>query len=269
MTVCIAAITRERYIVTASDLMVSSALSSSDASAVKLEEFHKDWIAMMSADDLTQCLPVIERAERNFQGRANTLRVARACFKRAYQGHLAELAGDRVLGRFGLDMEAFRKSGRRRFTEQIFNTLSNEIRDVKVEAQFLACGFDGRAMPHLFTVTEPGTDSVYDKPGFCAIGSGMYAAEGMLHYLGQTVDSTVHQTIFNVYAAKFMAERIPGVGEKTFLFVKKQGCDAFSMETWVEPTIRDRWNTEGKPRIPDGLISQLETVHLDFFPSRR
>src|SRR5438552_3397229 len=119
MTVCIAAIPLENRIVTVSDTMVSGLISSADACTVKMEPFAKDWVAMMAADDLTQCIPVIERASRYFQNRANTLQVARNCLKRAYQQHLSELAADHVLGRFGLGMEAFLRSKSMRFTESV------------------------------------------------------------------------------------------------------------------------------------------------------
>lgn len=267
VTVCIAAISCEGYIVTASDMMIACALSSSDVATIKLEQFHKEWIVMMAGDDITQALPIIGKAETYFQKRANTLNVARNCFKRAYQNHLGELAADNVLGRFGLDMETFRKSGRRRFTEPVFNSLCEEIRKVKASCQFLACGFDEGRRPHLFVVDEPGTDSVYDKPGFCAIGSGSYAATGMLYYLEQRIDRTVHETIFNVCAAKYMAEKIPGVGAETFLHVKAQGCQAFTMETWVEPTIRKVWNDQGRPRVPQGIIEQIKRAHMAFIPA--
>jgi hypothetical protein len=186
VTVCIAALTRKNYIATISDQMISTAYASVDNAIVKVESIHKDWSAMMASDDLTQCIPIIERAEAFFRGRANTLQNVRASFKRAYQKHLSEMAADEILGRFNMDMETFLKSGRKRFTESQFNSLCEKIQGVKTDCQFLVYGFDERKRPHLFVVREPGADHVYDRPGFCAIGSGGYAAEGMLYSLGQS-----------------------------------------------------------------------------------
>jgi hypothetical protein len=140
------------------------------------------------------------------------------------------------------------------------------MRKVKAGCQFLACGFDAGRRPHLFVVDEPGTDSVYDKPGFCAIGSGSYAATGMLYYLEQRIDRTVHETIFNVCAAKFMAEKVPGVGQQTHLHIQKQGCNAFVLKSWVIPTIKKEWQERGQPRMPDGLLEQLQRAHVAFLP---
>ena len=265
MTVCIAAITREGYIATISDQMISTVVHASvDSAVVKVEPIHRHWSAMMASDDLTQCIPIIERAGRYFRGRANTLQNARASFKRAYLKHLSEMAADQVLGRFNMSMESFVKSGKRQFTESQFNKLSEKIQAVRAGCQFLVYGFDEKRRPHLFVVGESGEDQVYDRPGFCVIGSGTYAAEGMLYSLGQTDFRTLPQTLFNVCAAKFTAERTPGVGADSFVFCKKFGTEMFSMPTWVVPAIRDSWEQHGRPRVPDGIIGRLEAVEFRF-----
>jgi 20S proteasome alpha/beta subunit len=244
--------------------MVSYFMSSTDASTVKMEEFHEDWIALIAADDLTQCIPIMERAKENFTGKPNNFRVARACFKRAYRQHLDERMTDIVLAKFSTNMKQFRERGKALFTETVYNQLASEIREIKGECDFLIFGLDAQGAAHLFTVTDPGKDEIYDKPGFAAIGSGLYAANGMLYQLGQTVDLNVYQTIFNVCAAKFTAERVAGVGKDTFLFVKKKGCHAFSRESWLLPTIRKAWEDQGQPRVPDGILKQMETANLAF-----
>ena len=43
-----------------------------------------------------------------------------------------------------------------------------------------------------------------DKPGFCAIGSGQWAAETILFSLGQSIDNGLEETIYKVCAAKFI-----------------------------------------------------------------
>jgi hypothetical protein len=244
--------------------MVSYFLASLDASTVKVEEFHDEWAALIAADDLTQCIPIIEIARDEFAGKPNKLRVARSCFTRAYRRRLAERAEGQVLGRFLCTAKEFKERGKHLFTEKVYNELASEIGKIKGDCDFLIYGFDARNMPHLFTVSDPGVDEIHDKPGFAAIGSGMYAANGMLYQLGQTVDRNVYETIFNVCAAKFTAERVAGVGKDTFLFVKKQGCRAFSRASWLLPTIRKAWEEQGQPRVPEGILKQMETAKLGF-----
>jgi hypothetical protein len=261
VTVCIAALTLDTRIVTVSDTMVSTFMSSADATVVKMQSFAKNWEAMWSADDLTQCIPIIDLAAKYFQNRANTLQVARSCLKRAYQKHLSELAADSVLGRFQMDMDEFKKSGKRRFTETQFNSLSDEIRKVEGVWHFLACGFDSKKKPHLFTVEEPGKDAVYDSIGFCAIGSGKYAAESLLFQLQQSAICAVPKTLINLLCAKFAAEKV-GAGRNTYVFIMEPGSSMCSLPTWVEPTVRAAWESQIQPKVPDDLLRQVTAAEI-------
>jgi hypothetical protein len=268
MTVCIAAICGgkipvppEDYIVAVSDTMFTGLTSSIDKATRKMEPFADDWLAMMAADDVTQCVPIIERAATYFHKRANSLQVARSCLKRAYQKQLSELAADMVLGRFGLDMEGFLKSRSRRFTDKTSDLLIAQMREIKVDWQFLAFGFDSDKTPHLFTVEEPGIDSVYDKPGFCAVGSGRYAADTLLFYLEQNPKCSLHHTLINVLFAKFMAEKA-GAGTNTYIFIKKAGSTECATDLFLEPTIRQAWMDEGHPHIPKGLLDKIAALHI-------
>jgi len=253
MTVCIAAIALEDEIVTVSDTQLTHLLGSADMCTEKMEPFAKEWSALWASDDVTQCIQVTDLAAKYFQNRANTLQVARSCLTRAYRKHLSELAAGRVLGRFQMDIETFTKSGKRRFTESQFNSLADEIRNVEATWQFLAFGFDGLRMPHLFTVVEPGVDCVYDRVGFCAIGSGGIAAESLLFQLGQNRVCPLAKTLINCLFAKFTAEKA-GAGRHTYIFAGKSGTTMCAMPTWMEPTARQTWEDRVRPKIPDDLL---------------
>lgn len=227
MTVCIAAITLDNHIVTVSDTMASGVILSADEIVVKASPFHKEWMAMMAGDDITPCVPIIDRAAGYFHNRNNSLAVARAVFKRACQQHLKEMREDAVLGGYGLSMDVFLKTGKRRFTDKIFNSLCDRMEPIELKCEFLIYGFDAIGNPHIFTVVGGGSDAVLDKPGFSAIGCGRWAAEGLLYYLKQNISLSMEETIFNLCAAKFMAERAAGVGQDTYLYVKKPGSDRF------------------------------------------
>ena len=207
MTVCIAAITLANEIVTVSDTMITGLTSSADTNTVKMDPFAKDWSAMWAGSDITQCIPIMERASEYFEGRANTLKNARYCVKKAYQQHLSEMAVDEVVGRFGItSMDSFLKSKSKRFTDTMSDRLIWQMQQVTSgDLSFLAFGYDAKQVPHLFVVEEPGKDSVYDKPGFCAIGSGKVAAEGLLMHLEQSRICTLSKTLINLLFAKFMA----------------------------------------------------------------
>jgi len=258
VTVCIAAMTFGNFIVAVSDTMLTGASSSLDVSTTKMQPLSKDWHIMWSAGDITQCVPVMELASKYLQGRANKLQVARASVKRAYQQHLSEIAADEVLGRYNsMSMETFLKSKSKRFTESVTQTLMAQIQRVTVDWQFLTFGYDSNKVPHIFTVEEPGKDAVYDSLGFCAIGSGRFAAEGLLFHLGQNSVQSLPKTLINVLCAKFMAEKA-GAGQNTYAVVIRPGSHMFSLPTWVVPTIRNVWEEKISPKVPDDLVKQIQ-----------
>ena len=264
MTVCIAAISVEGIIVTVSDTMVSTGVTSADRMVNKSEPFHKEWSAMMSADDLTQCIPIIDKAKKYFSNRANTLAVARASFKAAYRQHLIEMKEDAVLSGYGLTMKTFLALGKRRFTEYKFNDLCARMEKVNPNCQFIVHGFDADKRPHIFCVHGDGTDGVYDKPGFCVIGSGGPVADGMLYYLNQSSNDFVVDTIYNCCVAKFMAERSDGVGKFTYLNAKQQGKQHFHYKGSMVAEIRQLWEEKGQPRRLDEAFRCILDGKLEF-----
>ena len=258
MTLCIAAISFNQM-VTICDTMISGAIISADATAVKIRPFHQNWAAMIAAEDVTQCLPVIEKAEEYFRNRKNTLAVARVVFKRAYQRHLIEMREDAVLSTYGMTMADFLKNGKRRFTESKFSDLCKKIEDVDPRCEFIVNGFDHQGKPHIFKVNGTGVDSVCDIPGFCCIGSGQWAAEMILYSLKQNVVKSLSETIVNLCAAKFIAEK-QGVGTTTFLHARTPTSFTFHYNDGMIEDIRKAWEQRGCPRVPDGLIKAIEDV---------
>src|SRR5439155_872840 len=84
--------------------------------------------------------------------------------------------------------------------------------------------FDGDRNPQVFKVVEnwgTGAEDIDCRwPGFAAIGVGTKPAEVILYALDQNPHTPWTETIYNVCAAKFMAERVSGVGRDTFLYVR-------------------------------------------------
>jgi hypothetical protein len=268
MTVCVAAITLHNEIVTVSDTMLSTFMTSADMNTVKMDEFGPQWNALWAADDITQILPIIELAKKYFKGQANTLAAARLSLRKAYEQRAAELAAIEVLGPFGMDLRMFRNLKRKMFSERESKALMAELKKTQGRCiaegnwNFLAFGFDEFKMAHLFTVTPPGRDSLHDKPGFHAIGSGGYAAESLLFHLGQSRVCPLAKTLINCLFAKFMAEKT-GAGRHTFIFAKRFGSTMCAMPTWLEPDIRRIWEETVSPRVPDDLLNRVAQAVAD------
>jgi hypothetical protein len=275
MTVCVAAITSDvssgkAHIVTASDTLISLGhYTSSDATSVKMEPFYESWHAMMAADDISQCVPIIAKVSEMLKGGSNTLAVVSGAFKKAYKQHLSELAADQVLAPFDMDMSEFKKNGAKVFTPEVFNSLSQEIKGVALDCSFLVYGFDERKWPHIFTVDPPGKVSIYDKPGFWAIGSGSFSALGMLFSLHQSIDRNFFETIFNVLAAKFMAETPGVVGEHTFFYLHENGCDWFRHPVGVVESMRHWWNEKGKPKLDAEVLRHFRRGDFTFHSTKK
>jgi hypothetical protein len=267
MTLCAAAITGD-YIVTISDTMVSGSTISADGCTLKMEPFARDWLAMISGDDITQALPIIQRASKYMHHRANTVATARVAFKKAYQQHLVEMKTDAVLSGYGLNMDTFQKSGKRRFTDKIFASLCENMDAVKVGCEFLVFGFDGAGRAHIFTVSDPGIDRTFDKPGFCCIGSGMYAADAMLYYFQQATDKSLSETVFALCASKFMAER-SGIGRDTYLYVMQFGSIFSQHRPGLIDDVRKAWDGYGAPSVPRGVIELINEGSITQWPSIR
>jgi hypothetical protein len=245
--------------------MVYGSTFSADMNTVKVEPFHAEWTAMMAGDDLSQCVPIIEKAKEYFRNRNNTLSVARSVFKRAFQRHVVEMREDALLSGYGMTMEDFVKNGKRRFTEKTYESLRERMEAIDPMCEFLVYGFDSLKRPHIFRVGGLGSDGVLDKPGFCAIGSGKWAAEAILFYLGQSVDKTLEETIFNACAAKFAVERF-GVGKHIYLYAKRHGSLGFLCQRGMVADIRKAWDEKGCPRVPDGIVEIIRRSNPTCLP---
>jgi ATP-dependent protease HslVU (ClpYQ) peptidase subunit len=271
VTVCIAAIANDKSIVTASDTKVSIGYSSADANTVKYEEFHKNWVAMMAGEDIGHLIPIRDLAAERMNGKPNTLRSAISAFKGAYKQHLSEVAADRVLAHFDMNMKTFKRVGSKWFTSDVYGTFCDLIDKVRVDCTFLVYGYDQDKRPHIFVVEHPGVVKVYDKPGCWAIGSGKISALGMLLQLNQSVDTPLFPTMYNVLAAKFFSERASDVGRHTVFYVKRYGMDAFGRPANFEAEMRAAWENEGAPRMPASVqrVFQEMKDRLTFWSSKK
>ena len=257
MTVCIAAMARE-YIVSVSDTMVSGSVISSDGTFRKEEHLEGGWSIMMAGNDLTQAAPVIAKASEYLKGKHKLSDVV-AGVKRAVQERITEVATDRYLARFGLDMTTFLKSGKKQFGPITFNGLCAEIKTVNLnELELLIYGFEDRYKPHIFVVRGQGEDSNYDKIGYAVIGSGCYAADTLLTFFNQSRSKSLDESTASVCAAKFLAERSGGVGRETNIFVAQHGKQTFRYRAGFIDQLREEWESNGIPRISPKAIQIVQ-----------
>src|SRR5450631_2577662 len=232
MTVCIAAIVDSSdegpKIVLGSDKKLSMVEFSSDRAVTKMRAFHDEWQVMFAGNDITSFIPILNDARASFAGKENTLDNAIGSLKAAYQKRISDIAADKYLSRFKLNMDDFIREGKEKLTPDVFDTLVDRIVQIKMSLQFLVCGFDKYRVPHVFLIENPGSDDVYDSPGFWAIGTGAQSALSMLCYREQNIRNSLAQTVYNVCEAKFMSESASDVGEESLFYVIAPDCNSFS-----------------------------------------
>jgi 20S proteasome alpha/beta subunit len=274
VTVCIAAIATDGFshkpdpgdevIVSVADKKLSLFYTSSDGAVSKQFFFHDEWVAMMAGNDITPCVEIMNASSKLLAKKPNTLPNVTNAVKTAFQNHLHQFIEDKVLSRYGMKLPDFRRNGKKQFTPEVFNSLCSQIDNVALDCEFLVFGFDTDHEPHIFTVTNPGTVNVYDRPGFWAIGSGANTALGMLFYRGQHIFAGMEETLYNACEAKFMAESASGVGAETQIYIAKYGYKAFYHGASILKLIRDEWEKHGKPKMPPDVLKKIKEEGLSF-----
>jgi hypothetical protein len=265
MSVCIAAISSlsdddECRIIAMADRKVSSVEFSNEDATIKGEKIGKHWLAMFAGADISPCMPICNAVEAAIKDQPNTAAQMMKTFEGEYQKYLSNLAAAKVLGRWNLTMDKFVEGGRKHFGADNFDRLCAQIESIKLQCQFLVCGFDHQGNPHIFTVKNPGFAQDWDTPGYYAIGNGDFAALSTLGFFQQSIIKTVPETYYNVCAAKFMAEKASEVGEKDFTW--EIGPRGFEQVNWgIIPVVRKAWERDGgKPSTPDGIIERIASM---------
>ena len=273
MTVCIAAIGRDGYshmpdrgdevIVSVADTKLTLFYTSKDGVVSKRFYFHEEWSAMMAGNDITPCVEIMNASSKLLTKKANTLASVTNAVKTAFQNRLQELIEDKILSRYKMKLADFQHNGKKRFTPEVFNSLCAQIDNTALQCEFLVFGFDKDREPHIFTVTNPGTVGIYDKPGFWAIGSGANTALSMLLYRGQNVDTDMKDTLYHTFEAKFMAESASDVGTETAFFIGKHGHNSMHWSNFrLLEEIREEWEKFGQPQIPPNVLKKIRQAEI-------
>jgi hypothetical protein len=129
-------------------------------------------------------------------------------------------------------------------------------------------GFDRDQQAHVFVVDDPGVLQSFGSTGFWAIGSGqpealssIFFTTAHLHDFPQTLNGM----IYDLCAAKFMAEANPHVGTSTNVLIRRFGESPETYSDVAIQAIRELWK-QGRPRRPpntDGIINTLPKLHVD------
>jgi hypothetical protein len=217
MTVCIAAasiLNDDPLLVLCMDMLGSTEFSSSDTTWKwrPVGDGFQAQIAgtISNARELTSQLhaQLMESKPKRVREVLETLRLGFGNYKHAFaEGH--------IQNRLGMSYGKFLETGKQSLPSDLFRELARDIASHDSEAEIIVSGFlDGR--PVIFTVTG---ESVASCDDFAVIGSGSQLAEAALYHRDQSFMNGVNRTMYCVYEAKRLAEKAPGVGRKTQMFI--------------------------------------------------
>jgi hypothetical protein len=271
VTVCVAALADVGdSIAVACDSMLSSLEFSADKIAHKLYPLSEklQWAAMISGDDLTHVVPLLETTVIemfSLTDDTNSLTNVELALTKAYKKVRDRYVQDLILSPIGLDFEVLRNRPK-------WNPyLGDRLASVSLGCDLLIAGFDNIACGHVLTVEHPGIVRNHDPVGWAAIGSGTFSAAGSLLHHSVNSEMELARVLYHVCEAKFMAESASGVGEHTTAMVirprvpLKEHCEL--SDAFISG-IRGDWEREGKPRVPKGTLEYI-SEQLKKFPGNK
>jgi 20S proteasome alpha/beta subunit len=222
VTVCVAAICENGFIIGASDRMVTSGDIQFEPPLQKIWR-PTDSIAIMTAGDAPIQNTIIMNVANELYDRYGSdrkmvvpvLEVA-DLYSRFHGEEQAKEAARRYLAPFNLTLETFLSRQQELspdFIRQVGNNmLSYTIPDVEA----IIAGIDAGGAC-LYQIIN-GEITCQNSIGFVAIGVGGWHASSQFMFRGHTRYNSIEETLFLTYSAKKRAEVAPGVGEVTDMF---------------------------------------------------
>lgn len=268
MTICVAAICDlGKSVVAITDTMLSVeathgfAMTADNNIIMKGGGIHKDWVALY-AGSVSLPVPIISETRKSLSPEPKDLEEVAEAIRGAYVRHLASQVATEVLSP-GFDVESFYRNGLEELGEVGFSEKRKDFEwrmqnDPRVE--FLVFGFDKKKHAHIFTIRNPGVLAFHDNEAFWAIGSGQQIAVTSLMFHQYNQLFPMSASIYHICEAKFMAERAPGIGKESFIFVYNKENGFVWYPAKEVDKVRECWEKFGRPSRPPQAIAELEKL---------
>jgi hypothetical protein len=273
VTVCIATACRHgEYVVSCTDGALSQGGETFDLALTKMTYFD-DWQIMYAgepsnADLILENIRQTCRTQRDALARENI----QATVRRAYKKRFSEWVADYVLAPYDMEMDEFKRKGRKIFTDQLAEKLAREMSNVagefKEELMFVGWGLTPIAVM-IYGMNQSGPWSGL-LSGIGAIGAGADIARATLLAHGITRNSTLEDALYATAAAKFSAERCEGggVGRNTTIHVsrkrRKSDRKGVHVGKFLTPqevrSLRRVWLRYGRLRVPDEAYPRVAEI---------
>jgi hypothetical protein len=197
----------------------------------------------------------------------------RITVNKAFKQFVSEWVMDGMLPAYNMDIEEFKKTGRKFLGDDLFREVAKRMNDeVKkyLTDELLVIGWGKSELSAMIHQKSAITSSSHALSGMAAIGSGGEVALSTLLLLGQSRYTPLEEALYNVAAAKFMAEKSEGddVGRATGMFIARQrvaGDDPQLLAgTRIQDNeikeIRELWEKHGKPKTPVEAMFPIENI---------
>lgn len=275
MTICIGAAILENTVVTISDRQVGLGDFASDEVMEKVDFVHRHWTAMVSGDDVSLAGPIWRRMRTHlgyFENRAEQVgektldEVVTACLS-AYADYRKEMITAQFYTPHGLTEERFVSHGKKLLGSSLFSETWQKVDQFEMGLSFLVSGFDKDRRAHIFVVDEPGVLRDFGPTSFWAIGSGQNEALSSIFFTLAHLDDfpqTLNGMIYDLCAAKFMAEANPHVGRSTSVMLRRFGQPPRYYSDQSIAEMRHLWE-QGRPRRPqnaDRIVENLQKLPI-------
>ena len=221
MTVCVAAISDNAWIIAASDRMLTSGDVQFQPPQRKVFHINDSIIGLVAGDFALQTelflmvYGAIAKAQKQQkdQNTPATVKWIADCYAWAYENVHRKRGSQMILAPLGLTTETF-LTKQKDMAPSLVEKLTNQLIKFDLpETETIICGID-QFGPHIY-VAEDGAVRCEDSVGFAAIGAGYWHAQSQLMFAGYTRLTPMSKALYQVYAAKKRAETAPGVGTFT------------------------------------------------------
>lgn len=224
MTICIAAKSKEGYVVVASDRMVTLSLPSTEfeQGGSKTLEITNNCLASTAGSALAYTPILVQSRLQIEQQNVHEISQIAEINRQYYIIMRNQKLEQDILARIGINLQQFYDMNTR-LSPQIVANLIQAMHLYEYGLSVLIAGVDSTGA-HIYRIDNPGRMEIYDSIGHCSIGSGELHAISTFVANDYTMDLDLNHVMALTYQAKKLSEKAQGVGEKSdFYIISRNG----------------------------------------------
>lgn len=264
MTICIAAICRsedkkERLMLLCTDWLASGDLGATD-SMLKQRYLGHGLYALTAGDDDSDVRTTLNHIRKEI-GLLKNVEIedhVLVAVQKAIYARKEDYAENYTRSRFAISYKDFIATGRDKFPPDIFTQALLQIRDLRLNCEFIIAGFVG-GFPLMIQTTRD--FDAYICENSCAIGSGSYLATAALLHRQYDDIFPLKKALYCVHEAKKYAERVRSVGEKTTISILANKQDRKSTSVKADLALVAMYEELGPKEIPEAVNLPDDLYH--------